>query len=82
MDRSQASKIKFLCVKAKSKQINQELIGKARTCAGIRGSAINRDIPDEDVTAFNHQLFKVEADFRMAKSNLRPGYLSPQSGRK
>jgi transposase len=31
----------------------------------------NLNIPDEEVIAFYHQLFRVEATFRMAKSDLK-----------
>ncbi len=39
--------------------------------AGIKGYVTNLDIPDEEVIAFYHQLFQVEATFRMAKSDLK-----------
>jgi transposase len=44
--------------------------------AGIKGYVTNLDIPDEEVIAYYHQLFQVEASFRMAKSDLkaRPVY--------
>lgn len=66
-----ASKTKFLSVKAKSKQLNQKLIDKAKALAGIKGYVTNLDIPDEQVIAYYHQLFHVEAAFRMAKSDLK-----------
>jgi transposase len=66
-----ASRTKFLTVKANSKQLNQKLIEKARALAGIKGYVTNLDIPDEEVIAFYHQLFQVEATFRMAKSDLK-----------
>jgi hypothetical protein len=66
-----ANRMKFLSIHAKSKQINQKLIDKARSLAGIKGYVTNLDIPDEDVIAYYHQLFQVEATFRMAKSDLR-----------
>jgi hypothetical protein len=66
-----ANRTKFLSVKAKSKQLNQKLIDKARTLAGIKGYVTNLDIPDQDVIAYYHQLFQVEATFRMAKSDLK-----------
>ena len=40
-------KMKFLSVTAKSKQLNQKLIDKARTLAGIKGYVTNLDIPDD-----------------------------------
>ncbi len=66
-----ASRTKFLSVKAKSKQLNQKLIDKAKALAGVKGYVTNLDIPDEQVIAYYHQLFQVEATFRMAKSDLR-----------
>jgi hypothetical protein len=65
------NKTKFLSVTAKSKQLNQKLIDKAIAVAGIKGYVTNLDIADEEVIANYHQLFQVEATFRMAKSDLR-----------
>jgi len=62
---------KFVTVKAKSKQLNQKLVDKAIALAGIKGYVTNLDLPDEEVIAYYHQLFQVEAAFRMAKSDLR-----------
>jgi transposase len=56
---------------AKEKQLNQKLINKATALAGVKGYVTNLDIPDEQVIAYYHQLFHVEATFRMAKSDLR-----------
>jgi len=67
----QTTKTKFLSIVAKKKQLNQKLIDKAKALAGIKGYVTNLDIPDEQVIAFYHQLFQVEATFRMAKSDLR-----------
>jgi transposase len=66
-----ASRMKFVSVSPKSKQLNQKLIDKARALAGIKGYVTNLDIPDEEVIAYYHQLFQIEATFRMAKSDLR-----------
>jgi transposase len=66
-----ANKTKFLSVTAKSKQLNQKLIDKAYALAGIKGYVTNLDIPDEGAIEYYHQLFQVEASFRMAKSDLR-----------
>jgi len=66
-----ASKTKFLSVVAKKKQLNQKLIDKAIVLAGIKGYVTNLDIPDDQVIAYYHQLFHVEAAFRMAKSDLK-----------
>ena len=65
------TKTKFLSVVAKKKQLNQKLIDKAKALAGVKGYVTNLDIPDEQVIAYYHQLFQVEATFRMAKSDLK-----------
>jgi hypothetical protein len=65
------SRTKFLSIKTKSKQLNLKLIDKAKSLAGIKGYVTNLDIADEEVIANYHQLFQVEATFRMAKSDLR-----------
>lgn len=64
-------KMKFLSVTAKSKKLNQKLIDKTRILAGIKGYVTNLDIPDDQVIDYYHQLFQIEATFRMAKSDLR-----------
>ena len=71
-----ATRTKFLTIDAKSKHLNYQLIEKARSLAGIKGYVTNLEIPDEEVIACYHQLFQVEASFRMAKSDLkaRPVY--------
>ncbi len=66
-----AFKTKFLSMKANNKQLNQKLIDKAYALAGVKGYVTNLDIPDEEVIAYYHQLFQVEATFRMAKSDLK-----------
>jgi transposase len=66
-----ANRTKFLSIKAENKQLNQNLIDKARALAGIKGYVTNLDIPNKDVIDYYHQLFQVEATFRMAKSDLR-----------
>lgn len=66
-----ANKTKFLQIESKSKQLNQKLIDKARALAGIKGYVTNLNISDEEIIAYYHQLFQVEASFRMAKSDLK-----------
>jgi len=66
-----AQRTKFLTVKAKSKQLNQKLIDKAKALAGVKGYVTNLDIPDQKVIDYYHQLFQVEATFRMAKTDLK-----------
>lgn len=65
------TRTKFLTIKGQSKSLNQALIDKAKTLAGIKGYVTNLEIPDEEVIACYHQLFQVEAAFRMAKSDLK-----------
>jgi len=70
------NRTRFLTIDAQSKRLNLELIDKTRALAGIKGYVTNLDIPDDEVIASYHQLFQVEASFRMAKSDLkaRPVY--------
>ena len=65
------TRTKFLSIVSKKKQLNQKLIDKAKALAGVKGYVTNLDIPDEQVIAYYHQLFQVEATFRMAKSDLK-----------
>jgi hypothetical protein len=66
-----ATRAKFLTLKAKTKQLNQTLIEKAYTLAGIKGYITNLKIPDQNVIDYYHQLFRVEASFRMVKSDFK-----------
>lgn len=66
-----AHRTRFLSMKAKSKELDQQQIEKAKALAGIKGYVTNLDIPDKDVIAYYHQLFQIEATFRMAKSDLK-----------
>jgi len=66
-----ATKAKFLTLKAKTKQLNQTLIEKAYALAGIKGYVTNLDIPSQQVIDYYHQLFQVEASFRMAKADFK-----------
>jgi transposase len=60
-----------LSLNAKEKQLNQKLIDKAYALAGVKGYVTNLDISDEQVIAYYHQLFKVKASLRIAKSDLK-----------
>lgn len=64
-------KNRFLNLKAQQKVLNQTLINKAYALAGIKGYVTNLNIPDSQVIGYYHQLFHIEASFRMAKSDLR-----------
>lgn len=66
-----AAKAKFLTVKTKEKTLNQALIDKAKALAGIKGYVTNLDAPDTEIISAYHELWNVEASFRMSKSDLR-----------
>ncbi len=62
---------KFVSFAGKSKRLNQKLIDKAAALVGIKGYVTNLNVPDERVIEYYRQLFRVEASFRMAKSDLK-----------
>lgn len=62
---------RFLSFKTREKKLNQALIDKAYTLAGIKGYVTDLDLNPEKVIDSYHQLFQVEASFRMAKSDLK-----------
>lgn len=62
---------RFVSLKAQGKKLNQALIDKAYALAGIKGYVTDLDLPPENIITAYHQLFEVEATFRMAKSDLR-----------
>ncbi len=62
---------KFLSIKTKERGLNQNLIDKAKSLAGIKGYVTNLAIPDEQVIVSYHQLWHVEQSFRMSKSDLK-----------
>ncbi len=69
-----AKKAKFLSVTTKQKQLNQDLIDKAKTLAGIKGYVTNlptTEASNAKVIAYYHQLWRVEQSFRMSKHDLR-----------
>lgn len=66
-----AKRAKFLTITTKNKHLNQVLIDKAYALAGIKGYVTNLDVSDEQVITYYHQLWQVEASFRMAKSDLK-----------
>jgi transposase len=69
--KTSVSKAKFLTIKANSKQINYQLIEKAKALAGIKGYVTNLDLSGQQIIDYYHQLFQVEASFRMAKSDFK-----------
>ena len=66
-----AHRAKFVTMTTKKKSLNQKLIDKAYALAGIKGYVTNLTAPDDQIVAAYHQLFQVEASFRMAKSDLK-----------
>lgn len=64
-------KAKFVSIKTEEKKLNQALIDKAKTLAGIKGYVTNLGLPDEQVIASYHKLWHVEQSFRMSKSDLK-----------
>jgi len=62
---------KFVSFAGRSKSLNQKLIDRAAALVGIKGYVTNLNVPDGQVIEYYHQLFRVEAGFRMAKSDLK-----------
>lgn len=62
---------RFVSFESTKKILNQSLIDKAYTLAGIKGYVTNLNLPPQEIINAYHQLFEVEASFRMAKSDLK-----------
>lgn len=62
---------RFVSLKAQGKKLNQTLVDKAYALAGIKGYVTDLDLYPEKIIAAYHQLFEVEASFRMTKSDLK-----------
>lgn len=62
---------RFVSLKTQGKKLNQALIDKAYALAGIKGYVTDLDLSPEKIIEAYHQLFEVEASFRMAKSDLK-----------
>jgi hypothetical protein len=68
------ARTRFLKVTGASKELDQATIDRARQLAGLKGYVTNLDAAAMDgaaVIAAYHQLWQVEASFRMTKSDLR-----------
>jgi hypothetical protein len=68
------TKTRFLKVSDASKELNQATIDRARQLAGLKGYVTNLDPAVMDgaaVIAAYHDLWQVEASFRMTKSDLK-----------
>ena len=67
-------KVRFLKVTGASKQLDQARIDRARQLAGLKGYVTNlpaATITAAEVIAAYHDLWQVEASFRMTKNDLR-----------
>lgn len=62
---------RFVSLTSEKKILNQSLIDKAYTLAGIKGYVTNLNLPSQEIIDTYRQLFAVEASFRMAKSDLK-----------
>jgi hypothetical protein len=68
------ARTRFLKVTGATKELDQKTIDRARQLAGLKGYVTNLDPAAMDgasVIAAYHQLWQVEASFRMTKSDLR-----------
>jgi transposase len=68
------TRTRFLKVSGAAKELDQATIDRARQLAGLKGYVTNLDPAAMDgasVIAAYHQLWQVEASFRMTKSDLR-----------
>ena len=64
-------KNRFVSLESEKKILNQNLIDKAYALAGIKGYVTNLNLPPQEIINAYHQLFQVEASFRMVKSDLK-----------
>lgn len=62
---------RFISLESQRKVLNQNLIDKAYSLAGIKGYVTNLNLPSEKIINAYRQLFQVEASFRMTKSDLK-----------
>ncbi len=62
---------RFVSLESEKKILNHDLIAKAYALAGIKGYVTNLNLSPEEIITAYHQLFAVEASFRMAKSDLK-----------
>lgn len=71
---SQLRKARFLKVSGATKELDQATIARARQLAGLKGYVTNLSVttmPGQAVIDAYHDLWQVEASFRMTKSDLR-----------
>ncbi|KSU67747.1 IS1634 family transposase [Arthrobacter sp. NIO-1057] len=67
-------KVRFLKVTGAEKELDEKVIERARMLAGLKGYVTNlpvESVPATQVISAYHDLWQVEASFRMTKSDLR-----------
>lgn len=69
--RKPLKKNRFLAMDDAEHSLNKDLIASARQRTGIKGYVTNLDESAQFIIDAYHQLFNVEASFRMSKSDLR-----------
>ncbi|MER8027006.1 IS1634 family transposase [Glutamicibacter protophormiae] len=72
--KSPLKKVRFLKVTGAEKELDEKVIERARMLAGLKGYVTNlpvESVPAAQVIGAYHDLWQVEASFRMTKSDLR-----------
>lgn len=64
-------KNKFVKMDSKNKRLDLQRIEKNRKLAGFKGYITNLDLPAQNIIKYYHDLWHVEASFRMSKSDLK-----------
>lgn len=64
-------KNKFVKMDSKNKRLDFQRIEKNRKLAGFKGYITNLDLPAQSIIKYYHDLWHVEASFRMSKSDLK-----------
>ena len=70
------TKLKFLQNTTTTYSLNHKLLERTKILLGLKGYITNLNLSDKDIVDYYHNLFKIEAAFRIAKSDLeiRPIY--------
>jgi len=67
-------KVRFLNVTGAERDLDEKIVERARMLAGLEGYVTNlpvETVPATQVISAYHDLWQVEASFRMTKSDLR-----------